>query len=149
MDIEYLEGHFTKTGATTYQGTKLGNITDRIYMVGQVINSLVGGAVSLSGTRACGPFPSRNVIWHSDETARPFVRSIDLPIVAFAPSGDYYCLRTVDDLRDFILLCERNRIKVTLSKAWVQANGLGAPFRNRVPIFNPASRRLVPEWYNR
>lgn len=149
MDIEYLEGHFTKTGSTTYQGTKLGNITDRIYMVGQVINSLVGGMTSQSGARTCGPFPSRNVIWHSDETARPFVRSIDLPIVAFAPSGDYYCLRTVDDFRDFILLCERNRIKVTLSKAWVQANGLGAPFRNRVPIFNPASRRLVPEWYNR
>src|SRR5689334_15253770 len=96
----WLERNFTRGG----QGTKLGNITGRIYMVGQMINSIVG----------------RHVLWHSDESARPFLDDVDLPILAVTPAGGYIGLESIADFKQFIAACEAEQIHVTLSNAWAQ-----------------------------
>jgi hypothetical protein len=132
--VTYLERNFTVGG----QGTKMGNITPRIYFICQMINSIVG----------------RHVLWHSDETARPFLDDVDLPVIAFAPAnGNQIGIRTVFDFEQFVNLCDRAGIRVTLSNAWVQAPTAGHPKRlgPAYDRFVPAdgTRIIVPDWYNR
>jgi hypothetical protein len=132
-NVEHLERNFTRGG----QGTKLGNITNRIYMVCQLVNSLVG----------------RQVLWHSDEAARPFLDDVDLPVIAFNPAGSYFGLETIDDFKTYIAACEQSNIHVTLSNAWAQdptaqkPNRLGADYGRFVPA--DGVRIIVPNWYNR
>ena len=132
-NVEHLERHFTRGG----QGTKLGNITNRIYKVCQLINSLVG----------------RSVLWHSDEAARPFLDDVDLPVVAFNPAGSYFGIETIDDFKLFIAAAVHDRIEVNLSNAWTQdatagkPNRLGAGYDRFVPA--DGVRIIVPNWYNR
>ena len=133
-NVTHLEENFTVTG----QGTKLGNITNRIYLVCQLINSLVG----------------RNVLWHSDESARPFLDDVDLPVAAFCPAGTHFGIESVHDFDVFIRGCLQERIHVTLSDAWVkQVQGdifkrrLGNEYAGYVPA--DGVRVIVPAWYNR
>ncbi len=133
QNVEHLERHFTRGG----QGTKLGNITNRIYMVCQLINSLVG----------------RSVLWHSDEAARPFLDDVDLPVMAFNPAGSYFGIESIHDFQAFIAACLQDRIHVTLSNAWAQnanaekPNRLGSAYAGFVP--SDGVRIIVPDWYNR
>lgn len=132
-NIDRLERDFTRSG----QGTKLGNITNRIYMVCQLINSIVG----------------RHVLWHSDEGARPFLDDVDLPVIAFTPAGNYMAIRNIPEFKTFIALCDFARIKVVLSNAWTAdptekyRNRLGRAYADRVPA--DTVRTIVPDWYNR
>jgi hypothetical protein len=132
-NVETLERNFTRGG----QGTKLGNITNRIYMVCQLINSIVG----------------RSVLWHSDEAARPFLDDVDLPVIAFCPAGTHFGLETIHDFQVFIEACRIERIRVTVSNAWAQdattakPNRLGAGYARFVPA--DGVRIIVPDWYNR
>ena len=132
-NVERLERNFTVGG----QGTKLGNITNRIYMVCQLINSIVG----------------RSVLWHSDEAARPFLDDVDLPVIAFCPAGTHFGLETIHDFQTFIAACRADRIRVTVSNAWAQdattakPNRLGASYARFVP--SDGVRIIVPDWYNR
>jgi hypothetical protein len=132
-NVEHLERDFTTTG----QGTKLGNITPRIYMICQLVNSIVG----------------RHVLWHSDEAARPFLDDVDLPIIALTPAGNYIGIENILDFKAFIAYCENEGIKVTLSNAWAQdpagkyKQRLGAEYMRYVPA--DGRRIIVPEWYNR
>ena len=139
-NADTLERQFTDVYAPGGQGTKLGNITPRIYMICQLINSMVEPA-------------GRNVLWHSDEAARPFLDDVDLPVMAFTPLGHYIGIENIADFKSFISFCEAEGIRVTLSDAWAQdptgakPNRLGAAYGRLVP---PDGRRiLVPEWYNR
>lgn len=131
-NVEHLERHFTVGG----QGTKLGNITARIYMVCQLINSYIG----------------RHVLWHSDEAARPFLDDVDLPVMAFTPARNFFGIENVLDFRIYIAYCEMAGMAVTLSNAWAQApdarhpNRLGTDYARFVP---PDGQRLiVPDYYN-
>lgn len=132
-NVEQLERHFTRGG----QGTKLGNITNRIYLVCQLVNSLVG----------------RQVLWHSDEAARPFLDDVDLPVIALNPAGSYFGIETIDDFKTYIAACVESNIQVTLSNAWAQdatekkPNRLGADYGRFVPA--DGVRIIVPDWYNR
>lgn len=132
-NVDHLERNFT----TSRQGTKLGNITNRIYMVCQLVNSIVG----------------RNVLWHSDEAARPFLEDVDLPVVALSPAGAHFGIETIDDFKMFIAACDAERIHVTLSNAWAQdisgdkTKRLGAAYGRYVPA--DGVRVIVPDWYNR
>ena len=132
-NVDKLERSFTASG----QGTKLGNITPRIYMVCQLINSIVG----------------RHVLWHSDEAARPFLDDVDLPVLAVTPRGNYVGIEDVFDFKVFISFCDKEGIKVTLSNAWAQdptdkhKNRLGAEFAKFVPP--DGQRIIVPDYYNR
>jgi hypothetical protein len=132
-NVDRLERNFTESG----QGTKLGNITPRIYMVCQLINSIVG----------------RHVLWHSDESARPFLDDVDLPVIAFTPLGNSVGIDSITDFKAFISFCDKEGIKVTLSNAWAQdpegniQNRLGAEYSRYVP---PDGKRIiVPDYYNR
>ena len=132
-NVETLERNFTRGG----QGTKLGNITNRIYMVCQLVNSIVG----------------RSVLWHSDEAARPFLDDVDLPVIAFCPAGTHFGIETIDDFKMFIKACKKDKIWVTLSNAWAQdataakPNRLGAEYDRFVPA--DGARIIMPDWYNR
>lgn len=136
-NVERLERHFTEVYAPGGQGTKLGNITPRLYFICQLINSIVG----------------RHVLWHSDEAARPFLDDVDLPIMAFTPGGHYIGIETILDFKSFIATCEQAGIYVTLSNAWAQdptrkhPNRLGSDYARYVPP--DGVRILVPDWYNR
>jgi hypothetical protein len=135
--VQYLEEHFTdgKDGHAV-QGTKLGNITPRMYMICQLINSIVG----------------TQVLWHSDEAARPFLDDMDLPVIAFTPVGNYFGIDNVEDFKTFVGFCEGSGIKVTLSNAWAQKptaekpNRLGEEYMRLVP--KDGTRIVVPYWYN-
>ncbi len=133
QNVDYLERNFTVSG----QGTKLGNITPRIYMVSQLINSIVG----------------RHVLWHSDESARPFLDDVDLPVMAVTPRGNFVGIETIIDFKAFISFCDHEGFHVSLSNAWAQdptvnyQNRLGASYSKYVPPNN--ARIIVPDWYNR
>ncbi|MEI6158426.1 MAG: anthrax toxin-like adenylyl cyclase domain-containing protein [Roseococcus sp.] len=136
-------------GEFASQGTKLGNMTNRIYEVSQFLNSTIGGMRSEEG----GPFPRRNVLWHSDEAARPFVSDVDLPLIAFTPARNSVAIRTIPEFREFIALCLAEGFRVNLAEGWVleptaqQPNRLGAGYARHVPA-NWAKQWLVPPWYN-
>ena len=63
-----------------FEDKRLGNISNRVHTVAQMINSLVHS--KLSGGRG----PARDVIHHSDEAGRPFISGIDDHIIAFIPA---------------------------------------------------------------
>jgi hypothetical protein len=144
-----LERNFTAAG----QGTKMGNITNRIYEVCQFLNSAIGTATT-AYTITPGPFPSRMVCWHSDEAARPFVNDVDLPIIGFAPSKLEIGIETIDDLKLFIQQCQEERIHVTLAEGWTlnpepkKGNRLGAAYAQLVPQWMGGQWK-TPNWYNR
>ncbi len=131
------------------QGTKLGNMTNRLYEVSQFLNSTIAGMRSEEG----GPFPRRNVLWHSDEAARPFVSDVDLPLIAFTPNYNSFAIRNLADFRDFIRECLAAGFHVNLAEGWVleptaqKPNRLGAAYAHHVPA-NWATQWLVPSWYN-
>lgn len=152
----HLERHFTQRG----QGTKMGNITNRIYEVSQFLNSMIGatGCTDEIG-ETFPPFPNRMVVWHSDEAARPFVNDVDLPVVAFTPTRLEVGIRTIMDLRIFVAQCVVERIHVTLAEGWVmdpsrdKPNRLGSGYAHFVPDWNrgtvPGAPLIVPGWYNK
>ena len=135
-NVDNLERHAARTRTGAWQGTKLGNITPRMYMICQLINSIVG----------------RQVLWHSDEAARPFLDDVDLPIIALTPAGNYFGIETIFDFKVFISYCDGAGINVTLSNAWAQdptarkPNRLGAEYDRYVPA--DGTRIIVPHWYN-
>jgi hypothetical protein len=107
-----------------------------------------------SGSRSWGPFPRRMVCWHSDETTRPFVSDVDLPIIAFAPSREEVGIENISDFRVFIQRCQANSIHVTLGEGWTlptapgKGNRLGSAYAPLVPTWLGGQRK-VPDWYNR
>jgi len=137
------------------QGTKLGNVTDRIYEVGQYLNSVIGGSRSHTDDRIWGPFPRRNVIWHSDEAARPFVDDADLPIMAIAPTGYEVGVETIQDFRELVDGSLQAGLRVTLAEGWTldptarKPNRLGAAYAHLVPDHWRGQQIQVPHWYNR
>jgi hypothetical protein len=147
-----LERNFTVEHKFTAdrQGTKLGNVTNRIYMICQLLNSMIGQ----SSVDKWGPFPQRMVCWHSDETTRPFVNDVDLPILAFSPSRHEYGIETIQDFREFIQMCEDDKIRVILGEGWTlppddkKPNRLGPTYARLVPEWMEGPWK-APDWYNR
>jgi hypothetical protein len=122
---------------------KIGNITDRVHEICQVINSRVGplrtyrdaGAVDWS-------FPGRSVCWHSDEAGRPGVLEVDLPLIAWVPvpnmkpveklfdaelRWETVVIRSIADFAAFIRLAVGLGFKCTLSEAWVDLPNVQRP----------------------
>jgi len=132
------------------QGTKLGNMTNRLYEVSQFLNATIGGMRSAEG----GPFPRRNVLWHSDEAARPFVNDVDLPLIAFTPTRVSIGIRTIADFKTFIALCDASGVRVSLAEGWAmnpeanKPNRLGDEYAQYVPRDWASGQWLVPPWYN-
>lgn len=154
-----LERHFTRPDATgAQQGTKLGNMTNRLYTVAQFLNSTIAGLRTGEDGRS---FPRRNVLWHSDEAARPFVADVDLPLIAFLPNHSMVGIENIADFRNFTLLCLAAGIRPVLAEGWTMnpdpgnadpkkryPNRLGAAFAPFVPPDWNDGQWLVPRWYN-
>lgn len=162
--IDQMEHDFTRVGAHA-QATKIGNITNRIYLICQLLNSAIGQAHSATSIPQ-GPHPKRNVCWHSDESARPGVDDVDLPLIAFAPSGAEFGIENINDFRDFVNACIDHEINVTLAEGWIlnpdPANrkgnrlgtGPGGLYESLVPKWRRGpggvpQKMDVPSWYNR
>lgn len=64
-----------------WEDKRLGNISNRVHMVGQMLNSLVQATVNRGRGRA------RDIVHHSDEAGRPFITGIDDHIIAFIPAS--------------------------------------------------------------
>lgn len=144
--IEVLERNFTEGG----QGTKLGNMTDRLYEVCQFLNSAIGATRS----ERWGPFPNRNVAWHSDEAARPFVDEVDLPIIALdGRARRHIGIETIRDFQTYVDQSIRAGVGVNLAEGWVldpdpnTPNRLGARYRGYQATVHD-SQIEVPDWYN-
>lgn len=141
--VDHMEEDFVRVpdghGGRRAQATKLGNITNRLYEICQYLNSMIAGAVS--DNQVPGPHDKRMVCWHSDENARPGVSDVDLPLIAFAPSGAVIGIENIEDFRQFIEMCLRDGYYVTLAEGWVGPN----PDKpNRLP---PRYFRLIPDSY--
>jgi hypothetical protein len=140
------QGEWHKT-----QESKIGNVTPRIYMVSQLINSAIG---------FLGTSPGRNLLWHSDEAARPGVDAVDLPMGAFHPDGKIYGIEKSTDgnnltnFKAFINFAIAGGYHVNLSQGWVQstnhANVMMRLNRNDYSQFIPEDgvRTKVENWYN-
>ncbi len=161
--IDLMEHHFTQVGGHA-QATKIGNITNRIYMICQMLNSAIGGARSAASVPP-GPHPKRNVCWHSDESARPGVDDVDLPLIAFAPSGVEVGIENINDFREFVDACLEQDINVTLAEGWILnpdpahhkgnriGTGPGGLYTNLVPKWRRGpggapDKLNIPSWYN-
>jgi hypothetical protein len=140
------------------QGTKLGNMTNRLYMVSHVLNSTISGQRTGEGGRN---FPRRNVFWHSDEAARPFVADVDLPLIAFLPSGSHVAIENILDFKRFFWLCVLGGVVPTLAEGWAMnpdphnadpkkryPNRMGSAYAAFVPPDWNDGQWLVPRWYN-
>ena len=149
--IDARERNFT----TGNQGTKIGNITNRIYEVSMFLNSVIGGAHSVDqwGT-TWGPFPRRNVCWHSDEAARPGVDDVDLPLLAITPNRGEIGVQSIQDFADLVNWCVGFDFAVNLAEGWVlnalanKPNRLGPSFAHLVPDYWANQQVRVPGWYN-
>jgi hypothetical protein len=119
-----------------------------------MLNSGIGVAQCASTGKTWGPFSRRMVAWHSDETTRPFVNDVDLPLIAFAPSGAEVGLETIHDFRQFVEMCQAERIRVILGEGWTLAPTADKPKRLG-PAYAPLVPRWMggqwrtPDWYNR
>lgn len=63
-----------------WEDKRLGNISNRVHLVAQLINSALPGVPGAVGGR-------RDMVHHSDEAGRPMVTEVELPVIAFIP-GD-------------------------------------------------------------
>jgi hypothetical protein len=95
----------------------LGNITNRVYEVGQLVNS------QMAARLASKKKPNR--VFHSDEAGRPFIDDVDLPAAAFIPKMDFirpsermHLIRTKDELGKFIKHCHRIGFRIYINKVW-------------------------------
>ncbi|MCX6590040.1 MAG: anthrax toxin-like adenylyl cyclase domain-containing protein [Acidobacteria bacterium] len=153
--IDHMEHNFTEVD-DHHQATKIGNITDRLYELCQLLNSAIGGAVSPNSVPS-GPFPERMVCWHSDEAARPGVTDVDLPMIAFAPSGLEIGVETMADFKELVDVALVAGFKVNLAEGWTshakaKPNQLGPDYLPLVPSWRPpgqpAPMLKIPAWYN-
>ncbi|OWY23350.1 hypothetical protein C7N43_07210 [Sphingobacteriales bacterium UPWRP_1] len=73
-------------------GEVVGNVSQRIFDVGQLINSNM--------TSVTNKFPNR--VFHGDECGRPFVTSVDSAVV-FSPNGEIYMIKDAKDMVEMIV----------------------------------------------
>lgn len=92
-------------------GRVAGNISSGLYLVGQMLNSVMAD-------------PRSNVqvnrVFHSDEGGRPGMATVDSS-VAFTPSGEVHSFADgAVDFPEFILRCDAERFVVFLNAGWIE-----------------------------
>ncbi len=94
----------------TGEDEDLGNMTPRIRTVRLALNNTI---------KLCG-YSGGDMVHHSDEVGRPFVRDVDLPVFAVVP-GQLSCfgIDTLPDLKAFIAQF-RNDYMPTFNAGWSQ-----------------------------
>lgn len=125
---------------------QIGNVTDRIYQVAQMLNSVIGAMTGL---------PNRNVCFHSDEAGRPMVDEIDAPLIAFVPTPAGVKTYGIEkgtkerDLKALVEECLAAGYRVTLHPAWARQMGLApADVASLVPAWDGGGDEVVESpWY--
>jgi hypothetical protein len=93
----------------------LGNISNRIYEIGQMVNSEIA--------RRTNEKVKPNRVFHSDEAGRPCIGDLDLPAAAFVPSVIRERVWLIKDNREmdkFIELCHKNGYRIYANKGWLR-----------------------------
>jgi len=104
-----------------WEDRRLGNISNRVHLVAQLINSLLPGAPGAIGG-------TREMVHHSDEGGRPHVTEIELPVIAFVPINGVVETVAADSLHRMsvlVKLCHTLGFQVILNAGWVAQ--LGGP----------------------
>ncbi|GEM_PF-1611577 len=110
-----------------YEHNRMGNISENVQWIAQMINSSVGATKTGQGSVGHKEYPNRNVVWHSDEAARPFVSDIDLPLIVWIPRHTHaFCIETAAQLAELILWADSYGYYVQINQGWL---GSG---RNRI-----------------
>jgi hypothetical protein len=95
---------------------QLGNISERIFMVGQLLNSAISAFVPGS--------VKPNRVFHSDEGGRPGAKALELPVAAFIPGhSNGYLLCTPVQMRHFAMYCKRAGYKIFANIGWFRELG--------------------------
>jgi hypothetical protein len=150
---DVLEPEFARDRSGAFQNTKLGNLTDRIYFLSQLLNSTIGSSGASSAGKLWPAHPSRMVLWHSTEDARPFTSDIDSDLIAILPNRKEVGIPGIRDFKEFVLASARAGFVVTLGDGMVlepdkdTPNRLGAVFAGCVPEWT-GGRTIAPSWYN-
>jgi len=109
----------------SWEDKRLGNINNRVHMVGQMINSVLPPAEGAIGGR-------RDMVHHSDEAGRPMVTEVELPVIAFIPPGPgrvglTVAAENIAQMRSLVALCDILGFQVILNAGWVtQLSAFGA-----------------------
>ena len=104
-------------GRVPREDPHLGNMTGRLRMLRDELNREIKREGYAGG----------NMVHHSDEAGRPFVRDVDLPVIAWVPGKDEcYALQELDDLRQFIkTVVEPGGYAPTFNPGWMADLALG------------------------
>ncbi len=104
-----------------WEDKRLGNMSNRVHTVAQVINSLAHGLKG--GKGVC-----RDVIHHSDEAGRPFISGIDDHIIAFIPmiGGQTFTVGVQSprgvpnpvEWRAFLKVCDEAGYRIIVNTFW-------------------------------
>ena len=93
----------------------LGNISNRIYEIGQMVNS----EIAARSHQTVKP----NRVFHTDEAGRPRIGAIDLPAAAFTPSiipSRIHLITGNSEMERFIELCHREGYRIYANKGWLR-----------------------------
>lgn len=104
-----------------WEDRKLGNISDRVHTVAQMINS------SLPKPGNC----ARDMLHHSDEAGRPGVSQMELPVIAFVPAPGMRNLTVAANnlfqMRALAQMCNELGFQIIVNAGWrAQLGNLGA-----------------------
>jgi hypothetical protein len=91
-------------------GRVSGNISNGVYMIGQLLNSIIGARTNQARV---------NRIFHSDEGGRPGIDAVDSS-VAFTPDGRIYAFsQDSSEFAAFALECAKAKFALFLNNAWL------------------------------
>ncbi|MRG93418.1 anthrax toxin-like adenylyl cyclase domain-containing protein [Polyangium spumosum] len=106
-------GASSNTGILANEHPQLGNITNRVFLIAQLLNSVIGAMTGL---------PLRNMCHHSDETGRPYVKDVDLPLIGFLPDRKGKCftygIRDIEDMKAFTGAAQQLGYMVLMNTGW-------------------------------
>jgi hypothetical protein len=97
-----------------WEDKRLGNISNRVHQVAQMLNSLMPPAPGAIGA-------ARDMVHHSDEAGRPFVTEIELPVIAFIPAKTRtLCVgaRDLHQMKKLISLCHALGFQIIINEGW-------------------------------
>jgi hypothetical protein len=107
MNHNTKDSDITKAEDINKMGKAVGNITSRIFLMAQLLNSVMADPYK----------PSPNRVYHSDECGRPFVDNAD-EAVFFTPEGTIFRVEGGADLASVIEHCFALGYTCFINKGW-------------------------------
>lgn len=110
-EIQAMKVHIFKN-----EHAQLGNISERIFLIAQLLNMTM--AAHVPGN------VKPNRVFHSDEGGRPGAKALELPTAAFIPGHlDGYLLKTVAQMKSFAMYCHRAGYRIFANVGWIRELG--------------------------